>query len=96
VTGEKPEEEPVPDQEGPDPRTWPGRPDIWELVEDVRRADEVYEILGGRVARDGMSDDYHEARSLLRTIADERRERLSIALLMAFGIPLAAEREAPA
>lgn len=96
MTDEKPEEEPVPDLEGPDPRTWPGRSVIWDLVEDVRRADEVYEVLDGKVARAGMSDDYFEARNLLKTIADERRERLSIALLMEFGIPLAAEREAAA
>lgn len=89
-------EEPPPELEGPDPRTWPGRSDLWDLVEDIRRADEVYEVLDGKIARDGMSDDYFEARTFLKTIADERRERLSIALLGAFGIPLAAEREVPA
>jgi hypothetical protein len=95
VTGKpQPEEEPPPDLEGPDPRTWPGRSDIWDLVEDVRRADEVYEVLDGKIARDGMSDNYFEARNFLKTIADERRERLSIALLTAFAIPLAADREA--
>ena len=93
MTGRPEPEEEIPDLEGPDPRTWPGKAEIWDLVEDIRRADEVYEVLDGKIARDGMSDDYFEARSFLKSIADERRERLSISLLGAFGIPLAAARE---
>jgi len=85
VTDEKPEEEPVPDLDGPDPRTWRGDHRIWQAAEDVLAADEMLRILSGETAQSGMSGHYEEARALIRTIAATAREQLSVALLDAYG-----------
>lgn len=82
------EAEEVPVHEGPDPHRWPGREDIWPLAEDLRRADEMLELLDGRVARDGMPPAFEEARSLLRAITAECAGKLAAALLAAYGVPL--------
>jgi hypothetical protein len=83
VTDEKPEE--IPDLDGPDPRTWRGNDKIWRPAEDVLAADEMLKLLNGEIAQDGMSGQYEEARSLVRTIAATAREHLSVALLDAYG-----------
>jgi hypothetical protein len=88
VTSE-PEEVPV--HEGPEPRRWPGREDIWPLAEDLRQADAMLELLHGKVARDGMPPAFDEARSLLRAIAAERASQLAEALLSAYGVPVPEE-----
>jgi hypothetical protein len=80
------QEEPVPVHEGPDPRAWPGRQDIWPLAEDLRQADAMLELLDGKVARDGMSPAFDEARAFLRSLAAAAADKLSAALLAAYGI----------
>ena len=84
---EGPEEPaPVPEFDGPDPRAWPGRQDIWPLAEDLRQADAMLELLDGKVARDGMSSAFDEARAFLRRLAATAADKLSAAILAAYGI----------
>ena len=90
---EQPEEEETPVHDGPDPRRWPGREDIWPLAEDLRQADSMLELLDGKVARDGMPPAFDEARSLLRAIAAGCAGNLAVALLSAYGIPVPEEPE---
>jgi hypothetical protein len=85
VTDEKPEEEPAPELDGPDPRTWRGSEKIWNPAQDVLAADEMLRILSGEIAQDGMSGQYEDARLLVRTIAATAREHLALALLEAYG-----------
>lgn len=79
-----PEEVPV--HEGPDPRKWPGREDIWPLAEDLRQADAMLELLDGKVARDGVSPAFDEARAFLRRLSATAADKLSAAILAAYGI----------
>lgn len=88
-------QEEIPDLDGPDPRTWRGKDDIWHPAENVLAADEMLRILSGEVAQDGMSGHYEDARSLVRTIAATAREQLALALLDAYGA-LVHDDEAPA
>jgi hypothetical protein len=78
-------QEEIPDLDGPDPRTWRGKDDIWHPAEDVLAADEMLRILSGEVAQDGMSGHYEDARQLVRKIASTAREQLALALLDAYG-----------
>jgi hypothetical protein len=89
VTAQPEEETPVFD--GPDPRTWPGKDDIWRHAEDVRVADEVLDLLSGKVAQDGMSRAYEEARALVRHLASVSRENLAAALLDAYEVEVPEE-----
>jgi hypothetical protein len=77
--------EEIPDLDGPDPRTWRGKDNIWHPAEDVLAADEMLRLLSGEIAQDGMSGHYEEARALVRTIAATAREQLALALLDAYG-----------
>lgn len=87
----EPDDGPAPLHEGPDPRGWPGRDDIWPLSEDLRQAEAMLDLLDGKVARDGMPAAFEEARSLLRAIVAECAGRLAVALLSAYGVPLPVE-----
>jgi hypothetical protein len=93
VSGD-PEEVPV--HEGPDPRGWPGRQDIWPLAEDLRQADAMLELLDGKVARDVPAPAFEEARSLMRAITAECAGKLAVALLAAYGVTLPEEPAVPA
>lgn len=84
-----PEETPVHD--GPDPHQWPGRQDIWPLVGDLRHADEMLELLDGKVARANMPRAFDEARALVRAIGEQCAVRLSEALLAAYQVDLPEE-----
>lgn len=86
-----PEPEEIPVHDGPDPRVWPGRPDIWGPAEDLRQADAMLELLDGKVARDVFVPAFEEARSLLRAITVECAGKLSAALLAAYGVILPEE-----
>jgi hypothetical protein len=96
VSGETPEEEPAPELDGPDPRTWRGSYEIWRLAEDVIAADEMLRILSGEIAQDGMSGQYEDARQLVRKIAATAREQLAVVILDAYGALPPPEEETPA
>jgi hypothetical protein len=72
--------------EGPDPRSWPGMDEIWGPVSDLRAIDAVYELLDGKVAMDGMSAAYEEARRLVRAFRAETCEQLALALLTTYNV----------
>lgn len=72
--------------DGPDPRTWPGLPELWGLAEDIRVLDDIHGLLSGSVARDASSPAYDEARRFLRTAAAQRCEELSELLLGLYGL----------
>jgi hypothetical protein len=72
--------------EGPDPRTWPGREDIWGPFTDLRVIDQVAAALKGEPAMDGMSDGYEEARRFLRVLRQEACEQLSLVILSTYGV----------
>lgn len=81
-----PEEDEPKVLEGPDPRAWPGREDVWGPVADLRVIDQVAGLLKGEVAMDGMSGAYDEARRFLRVLRAEACEQLSLAILSAYGV----------
>lgn len=83
--------EEIPLHDGPDPRRWRGRQDIWPLAEDLREADLMLELLDGKVARDGMPRAFEEARALLRAISEQCAARLAGALLDAYHVDLPEE-----
>lgn len=90
-----PEEGLAPEHEIPDPRTWRGKTEIWGLVEDISTVEEVLGALNGKVARDGMSDLYHDCRQFLNSVADAAREELAEGIYAVCGIvlPLPQEEE---
>lgn len=79
-------EEEVPLLDGPDPRTWPGNNDLWGLVQDLEAIDHVTGLMEGRIAQDGMSESYEEARRFLRAAGAAQREQLSLMLLSMYGV----------
>jgi hypothetical protein len=87
-------QEEIPDLDGPDPRTWRGKDDIWHPAEDVLAADEMLRILSGEIAQADMSGHYEEARALVRKIAATAREQLALALLDAYGAVVLGEEDA--
>lgn len=72
--------------DGPDPRTWPATPAVWDLVLDVRAIDEVLAALKGEVARDTDDPAYMEARSFLSAAVAQRCEELARVLLSMYGV----------
>lgn len=72
--------------EGPDPRTWPATDEIWGPVTDLRMIDEVAGLLNGKIAMDGMSAAYEEARRFLRALRAEGCEQLALALLATYSV----------
>jgi hypothetical protein len=72
--------------EGPDPRAWPEMPEIWGPVADLRAIDQVAEALAGKIAMDGMSGAYEEARRVLRAFRAEACEQLSLVLLSTYSV----------
>jgi hypothetical protein len=87
--------EEIPDLDGPDPRTWRGNDKIWHPAENVLAADQMLALLNGEIAQDGMSQQYEEARALVRTIAATAREHLAFVILDAYGA-LAPDDDTPA
>lgn len=89
----QPEEERAEERflDGPDPRAWPGRREIWGLVEDLAAIDQVNGALkGDRHAMDGMSEAYEEALRLLAVFRANRCEQLSLTLLSVYGVEVPA------
>lgn len=81
-----PEEDETPVLEGPDPRTWEDDSVLGALLADIRTLEDVYTLFDGRVAQDGMTGTYHEARTFLRALGAQAREQFALALLAAYGI----------
>ena len=84
MTAQPEEETPVFD--GPDPRTWPVKEEIWSHAENIRVTDEVMELLNGKTLQLGMSRAYEEARELVRHLGAVSRESLAAALLDAYQV----------
>lgn len=72
--------------DGPDPRTWPGMPEIWGLVQDIRVIDEVRAALKGEMARDLGSAAYDEARRFLEVAVAQRCDELALVLLSVYQV----------
>lgn len=93
---EVPEEEEVPLHDGPDPRDWARNSLLSMAAEDVRAADEMVELLRGKLPLPDMSRAYQEALSLLAAVGAQAREVLAVQLLSAYKVTLPGEGAEPA
>ncbi len=80
------EDEGVQDLSGPDPRTWPAEPDVWDRVQDIRAIDEVLAVLRGEQARETDDPAVLEARRFLAAAAAQQCEELARVLLGMYGV----------
>lgn len=85
--------EEVPAWDGPDPRDWPARPEIWDLVRDIETVDHVIGVMNGPIAQEG-GPFYHEARRFLAQMGWQLRGELALVLLASYGVKAGEASEA--